>query len=501
MVKKALILIPHQDDEIGTAGVIIKGLAEAEADVRICYATNGDYEFPARIRFQEAAAALRILGIPADKITVLGYPDTSNEDMRRHIFYYDGGTKIKSRAGHSQTYGVETFEDYAFLSEGRHHDYNRENYFKDVKSLILRLLPDLIVCTDLDHHVDHRMLSLVFDKAMGEVLKEKKGYCPVVLKAFAYGTNFSALDDYREINLESTKFPQTRLVKNEGRLDNPFYDWEKRVRVPSRSRWYGKTLEQSVFFEALSCHESQNAVVFAKRMINSDQVFWQRRSDNLLLFGEVRTSSGEAGGLNDFMLFDASEIHNVEEIKMSGLWKPAEKDEKKAVSVTLDKQYVLESISIWGIGTFVKIRLECAGKEITKTYTHMYGEVHLPIPELPPVQTMRISFEYDRNKEFGIGEIEVFEKKNIDIKYIKLLADGNMAERYVTRFHRPRLGLYQYCTNNLKSADEIVYRINGKEVSGRLRIPWNLFLRNRRIRIQAYVKNAPDIRDEMEIIR
>lgn len=99
-------------------------------------------------------------------------------------------------------------------------------------------------------------------------------------------------------------------------MDDLFYDCEKKVCVPSKWEWYKAPIEETPFYKALDCHRSQNAITFAKSMINSDQVFWERRSDNLLLHGKVEATSGQTSYINDFMLFDADEIHEVKKIKM-----------------------------------------------------------------------------------------------------------------------------------------------------------------------------------------
>ena len=91
---RIVIVAPHPDDEIlGTGGLIQQALA-AGADVRIVYLTNGDHNQVAfklyhgklwlrapqylaygEERRREAIAATELLGLPADHLTFLGYPD------------------------------------------------------------------------------------------------------------------------------------------------------------------------------------------------------------------------------------------------------------------------------------------------------------------------------------------------------------------------------------------------------------------------------------------
>ena len=76
--KKILILAPHPDDEINIAGSVIHNFASKGAEVFVLYSTNGDYEWPAEIRFGEAIDSLRILGVKKTNIIFLGYGDTFN---------------------------------------------------------------------------------------------------------------------------------------------------------------------------------------------------------------------------------------------------------------------------------------------------------------------------------------------------------------------------------------------------------------------------------------
>jgi LmbE family N-acetylglucosaminyl deacetylase len=91
---RLIIVAPHPDDEIlGTGGLIQQALA-AGADVRVVYLTNGDHNQVAfklyhgkfwlrpkqylaygEERRREAIKATGLLGLPADHLTFLGYPD------------------------------------------------------------------------------------------------------------------------------------------------------------------------------------------------------------------------------------------------------------------------------------------------------------------------------------------------------------------------------------------------------------------------------------------
>ena len=110
---KVLVFVPHQDDEINTTGTLLYSLAQCKARVTLVYTTNGDWETPAEVRFNEAINAAGMLGIPEDNIFFMGYGDNLNSNDNSHLFYHKN-TVAKSPAGHTETYGTDTHPDFAF---------------------------------------------------------------------------------------------------------------------------------------------------------------------------------------------------------------------------------------------------------------------------------------------------------------------------------------------------------------------------------------------------
>lgn len=500
-VEKAIIIVPHQDDELSVAGAVIGWLVEKKVDIYVCYATNGDYEFDADIRYKEAVNALNILGVPQDHVIMLGYPDTSNENLYEHIFYYEYNKRLCSQAKHEYTYGTKNFHDFAFLEQGSHHPYNRVFYEKDIKDVVMKLLPDLFVVVDMDHHSDHRMLSITFEKVMGCVLKENKGYHPIVWKAFSYGTSLGAVCDYWEINMNKTLFPPTRLEHNNGRIDNPFYNWNDRVRIPVKREWYDFPIENGKWYKELECHKSQKAVLFAEKMINSDQVAWERRTDNLGLYANIEASSGDVSGLNDFMLYDAAEIHIPERLEMIGFWKPNVEDRKKQIKIQLDSAEKLEKIVIWGIASGLKLELCWNGHSVKYDYKNVFGNAEFYLPEGVMTDCIDMFFEYNELEEFGIGEIEIFRAEDMIPQYLKLLTNDLMVETYYTCLRIPKIEVYEYCVNNLKRQNvEYDIQVNGKKVKNFPKYVKLNYLRNKRICISVGDKKIQNLTAKVEIV-
>lgn len=70
-----LVIVPHEDDEINLAGSSIIAARKENLRVICVFLTNGDWEYPAFVRINEAIDSLKIMGVSEDDIIFLGYPD------------------------------------------------------------------------------------------------------------------------------------------------------------------------------------------------------------------------------------------------------------------------------------------------------------------------------------------------------------------------------------------------------------------------------------------
>lgn len=264
-MKKALLLVPHQDDETDLAGNIIDVIKE-KFDLYVLYGSLDIRDREGRIRVGEAYKACAGWRIDKEHITFLRYPDTPNK-AGSHFFTRE-----------------------------------RQKVVKEIEEFIKSLKPDIIFATDFDSHSDHRMLSLAFEEAMGKLLKSERNYTPIVLKGFCYETAFYGPEDY----LASK--PGKSLSKFDI-LSNASLEWNARLSIPSDEKpgviWSRKA------YKALAKHKSQYAVLHAKSIINADNVFWSRRTDNLMLQAKILAELGDASKLNDFMIIDTDDIITV----------------------------------------------------------------------------------------------------------------------------------------------------------------------------------------------
>ena len=262
MEEKALIIVPHQDDETYLAGNIID-VIKSQYDLFIFYSSLDADPKRGTVRKQEAIAACGVWGITEDHLAFLDYPDTANS--HGHHYYTDGNHEI-----------IDALRRYIF-----------------------ELKPSIIFATDFDYHSDHRMLSLAFDTAMGRLLKESKNYHPTVLKGFCYETAFYSAEDYK------ASCPGDS-VSNIDPLSNPSYEWNKRISIKSFEKagpiWTRKA------YKALKKHRSQYAVLHARSIVNQDNVFWLRRTDNLLLSANISSAVDNVEKIRDYIILDTDDI-------------------------------------------------------------------------------------------------------------------------------------------------------------------------------------------------
>ena len=214
----------------------------------------------------------------------------------------------------------------------------------------------------------------------------------------------------------------------------------------------------------------------------------------MLLQADVSASSGNAKFLNDFMLFDASSIHEVEHYDREGLWIPDEEDNQKCIFIDLKESQVLDSISIWGLGQDIELQIINKNQQIRKQCKHFTGEWHINLPDHFTAQTLKLIFKYDKRVPFGIGEIELLKEQEKKLQYIKLLVNDLFVNTYYACFSIPKVKLYQYNMNIAN--DDIVYYVNGKPVKSLKR--WR-FLFKKNVKINVVVKNNSHMSDEVEL--
>jgi LmbE family N-acetylglucosaminyl deacetylase len=404
--QKTLIIVPHQDDEINIAGGYIASLKDT-SNVYVLYTTNGDFMFNAKYRYKEAFKSLKILGkIPKERVIFLGYSDQAY-DKNTHM--YNQKEDWTSINGFSETYAPNGYVDWNYYKYGKHCKYNVDNFIRNIKEVILEVKPDLIICVDLDFHPDHIMTSICTEKALGMILKEYLSYRPILYKTFAYENSYLGPNDFFEKEYKPSHFnyDEDGVIRS-----NPYYNINDSIRIGLNYNCYSKNLFINRIFKAILCHHSQVLVSHAGQMINSDMVYWKRRTDNLIMNADISVSSGDASCLNDFVLCDTKNVLNGNKREIcynENIWIPSKQDDEKEIIIDFDNKKHIKYINLYNGRKNKKFI-----KKILIYYNNHKKEVLLDDKYInkiiidDTIETLKIRI-IDKVAENGFSEIEAFE--------------------------------------------------------------------------------------------
>lgn len=454
--KTVMVFVPHEDDELNLAGVTIKNLRDNNIHTLCVFATNGDC-YPVKKRIAEARESLRILGVPDKDIYFLGYADGPASHK-----YYDKYTApdnvvlVSPKTNKSATYCVLGKKDFATLLRGNPSPYTRNAFKKDVKDIILQFKPDIIIASDFDKHLNHRENSLFFEEVMGDILRTPGNtYRPEVLKGFAYSTAYTAVADFYAPNILSTQKPDKKELNNPLYItDIPQYEWSERLRLPTNKECLTRLLQGNVLFEALQAHKSQDTVKRARRIINGDQVFWERATNSLSYAGKVTVSSGHGEKLNDFKLVDVTDLHNRHIVFDNYLWSPLVGDKEKAATITWSTGQTVDKIILYG-NIAEDSRIEAGRIELSNGFKVAVPELKeagratvIKIPRQQNILWLKFSIKKWRGETPGLAEMEVYggEKANELFNLVKITINGNFAYDYWVgeNVEKLKLGIYKF---------------------------------------------------------
>ncbi len=461
---KILIIVPHQDDEINIAGgYIARGIKENK-EIYILYTTNGDYIYDAKERIKECYKSCRRLGVKNENIFFLGYSD---QYSRYDTHLFNSNEKWTSRNGKSMTYAPYEIEEIAYRYTKEHHIYNRKNFISDIKLFISKLKPETIISIDYDSHCDHRATSLGVEKAIGEFMKEEPKFRPIVYKGFAYPTAYFGKKDYNLANIKSTRFvtEQHSFCK----MENPYYVFEDRIRFALTKQCIKKPLFKNKIFKALKAHKSQIIIKEAFSIINGDQVYWQRRTDNLLYDAKIKVSSGDKDKLSDFLLFDSRDVlkgNTQRPIFEDCAWAPD--DENPRIDIELAQAKLLDEIKLYHSVNYKKklsFKILLEGKEYGKfTFDNeMINTVKISHSE--PVKDISIIFDKKTSSAISLSELEIFEKKEEKIDYILGLDNDDVIYKNTIN-DSFKLKIYGHNTRGARiiMPEECDFYVNGKQI-------------------------------------
>lgn len=418
--KTTLIFLPHEDDEINIAGGLLENLKNINCKIKIVYSTNGDFATESKYRIKEAIKSLKVLGVSKENIIFLGYSDQYS-DGENHIYMSEKIWKSQKNIYRTNT---PNNQDYHYLKHGNHAEFTKDNFLNDIQNAIEDIMPDIIISVDYDSHADHRALSLSVEKALGRILNVKD-YKPILLKGFAYPCSYWGYSDFQNINIPSTKFKKEEETYSP--YQNPYFDFQKRVRFEVGKRTRKKVLLLNPLYYATLKHKSQFILNKIYSVINNDQVYFKRNTNNLCLKAKIWASSGEAKYLNDFMLFDCSNImlYSKEQFN-KGIFTFNDDDKEKMIKIKLNKIYKLDKLIIYTSIKCPNINEIIINKSKYTIQNNNFNKIEINLKE---IMTDSIELKFKNNVE--ITELEL-NPEEISENYFKLCVNDNFIYNYYT---------------------------------------------------------------------
>lgn len=441
--KKVMVIVPHEGDEMNLAGGVLEQYVKYGSNVYVVYVFNGDMHGDGVQRITEADSAMTSIGIPSENLIFLGYGDQLNLDGTP-IYLCPEDEVLTSASGFSSTYGTDRHPPF---NPGA--AYTRHNLYEDIRTVLLRYTPDVVFCTDADKHIDHQTVSMFFDQAMGEVLKARPAYEPVIFRGFAYSTAYAAPHDYYALNALSTIKPGNEDFITDG--GSNIYNWGERVRLPVYPGILSRSIFSSSGYAMASCYSSQNAASRADGIINSDKVFWLRESGSLSYEAEFWVSSGDASVLNDFILSQHTQVHD-DPGYSDNTWVPEAGDDEKRIIIKFEEPTILSRVVLYDNPSLSDNVLETSIRLDN-------GAFYLSGPLEPNGSGTGISFDpvYVEELEIvlmetqgsgaGLTEVELFSGSyEPPFSFIKLTnAHGDFIyDYYIDPSGREELGLYSF---------------------------------------------------------
>ncbi len=500
--KKILTIIPHEDDELNLIGGLLNSNYIDKDKLYIAYVTNGDYYCKTATRVKEVTRVLKKCKVNQNNIIFLGYSDQHFSETN-HIYMTSKKNKFISKNNQTETYFFNNKNEFPYQKRKKHSEFNKESLIEDLELLIIEIMPDIIFVNDFDSHPDHRCTSLCFDYAIEKVLKKHKNYYPEIFKGFCYPTSYNGYNDYDNINMLSTRFKKEE--NNEFEFQNPYYFWNERIRFPVGKSIRKYLLLKNKLYQELLEHKSQLILRRYKSIINSDQIFWKRRTDNLCLTAKIDTTSGKSNFLNDYITFDCEDImhKDISFPKYKNVaWIPSENDNLKKITIKLEKPSYLEEIKFYqnsmskGKITDIIIKYNNKISQNIKLKDKLYDTVKVNLKEI--ISQIEIEIISRQSINAGFTEIEIFSKKEYKIEFLKILVNDNFAyDKYYINKNDYKIGIYCYNGNeNINvSKEDLIYSVNGKEINYK---EIKTFMKKSKYTLKVSLKDNPEIYDRVE---
>ena len=271
---------------------------------------------------------------------------------------------------------------------------------QSLKKIISDLQANIIFCADFDSQPDYKNFSADFEEVLGKILREDKNYRPEVYKKFACATALNSPPDFYAANLISTEHPKLGITDGYkfDLIDRANYSWQNRVRFPVPEVCQKALLKDNPVAKAIQSYKNNFSAI---RILNGDEVFFERRTDNQAL-----TAKLSADKICDFKILDA---------------------EKNSVfAFDWDESVQVQKVVVYGNflddeSAKIEIDFELDNSRLKMTETEIALENKFKLAGTLPPHGLPLTFNIEKifvkhaeikvldcGKNFGIGEVEFF---------------------------------------------------------------------------------------------
>ena len=329
-----------------------------------------------------------------------------------------------------------------------------KNLESELKKVLLNLRANIIF-----YAIDYKNLAETFENVLDEILIETRDYRPEIYQRFALATAINSVPDFYAPNLLSTRQPKVGVTDNYDFdiIDRAGYSWKNRVRFPVPENCRKTLLRDNPLANAILAYKSRRSELSALKILNSDEVFFERRTDNQIYLGHRAKGTGQSNFLNlkSYPLnLNFDEAVQVQRIVIYGNIlddEPAEiilKLELDNFAVAIDKDDK-------SIDNKKEIRLELPAHGLP--CVHDVKKIFVRRAEIIPVNV---------GKNFGISNVEFFANAEPLRKiqpFIKLCIGKNFFYKYFVPYEVEKipLNLYRF---HVDEPVRICTEVNGENI-------------------------------------
>jgi LmbE family N-acetylglucosaminyl deacetylase len=262
------------DEAIIAAGVIQRAKASGKT-VKVVVASNGDCASAAvgQAREQETMAAMALLGLAADDVIFLGYPDCGLREL--YYYYTTPGAQFTSDAGFTGTYAYEGLghTDYHTYIYGVPANYNGYSLIQDLRTLLQNYKPqDIYLPSAWDNDLDHYALNFLVSEAVVPMIRSDATFQPTMHDAI--------LNEPCELCNPSYHWPMPAFTPTIRFAAPPYLNttplaWADVESVDVPAAMQATTMATNLKSQAISQYVSAGDSEWLQAFVKRDEIFWK----------------------------------------------------------------------------------------------------------------------------------------------------------------------------------------------------------------------------------